>query len=791
MKALCKSVLIIICLIFIIVEIYAQSTIISQTKQTERLKCDAINAALSKPWGKLFCIERINGNYCMGDTMSHFNNNKDFEHLTFDISNNKVLANMGIQGTLKNITVYRDTYFANCSPPSGLTDGSWPGVWAAKDNSSYGPYSFTLDILGQHYELDKVDWDFRTGLLDNLFPVTEFTGPEGRFTIKLIAYAPVSSDGSKRIRGLVYGLYLENNSSEQLSGTIHLPKLFGNNRQAIGTYSWALFDPYDYEMALADTDLIRYDVPFELKRGEYIWVPVVFNMLGDSALQEINKIGTPVWLDQTTQYFRNMIGKMESPDDPYLAEFYERQVMEAFGSIAMSESGKIAGSNWGSYPATRQIWMKDFYYSSLPFTMLDTGLAQKLILWFNEFGVRPRGNILKGGVNHSLGISMASIMLAGLYYEYTGDREFFLQNQQLKDSWHQVIQELIASRQDPDIWLFPSKYISDGYIQLDYHTGSNVCVWFALISYANILEGVFNDRNNAVQLKEIADRVHSAILEKCTVAGPYGRQFIEATWRDGREAPMESDGEESDITLMPFYGFLPWDNPTYLNYMKFSMSEHNRLYQPDLHAITWFGVQSTAPGYLKGICAGTDMESLFGIHGYLTEIRKVTDADGSVWWWNYGWPSESIPDYGQVVRGVPGKSGWFSGIYASIFISRQLGLTFQAKSSSLKFTPFMLPGGISWNNFNLAGKRYSIDYHFDQNNVEVNLININPERLRMEFSLPLRPDQKGFQTYVNGNLFTDIQLNRYLNQDNISFLLDIPEKGNINVQLLPRGVRPE
>ena len=55
-----------------------------------------------------------------------------------------------------------------------------------------------------------------------------------------------------------------------------------------------------------------------------------------------------------------------------------------------------------------------------------------------------------------------------------------------------------------------------------------------------------------------------------------------------------------------------------------------------LHAITWFGVPSTAPGYLKGICAGTSSADLFGEHGYLKEVRKVTDADGSIWWWSYG-----------------------------------------------------------------------------------------------------------------------------------------------------------
>ena len=748
-------------------------------------KSNSIKEAISKPWGKLFYIERIDGKYKMGDTISQFNNNKEFEHLTFDISNNKVLANVGIQGSLKRMTIYRDSYFSNCSPPSGLTDGSWPGVWAAKDNSSYGPYSFSIELNGKNYDLDKVEWDFRTGLLDNLIPITELKGPNDQFKINLLTFAPISTDGKKRVRGLVYGLFLENNSTELLSGTIHLPKLFTNKRQDVnpilnGPLSWAIFDPYDFEMAIGDTEQQNFNVSFNLKKGEGIWVPVVFNNLGDTALYEINSLGTIEWLNQTEQYFRNIVGQVKTPEDPYLSEFFERQVLAAFGSIAMSESGKIAGSNWGSYPATRQIWMKDFYYSCLPFMRLDKDFAQKLILWFSEFGVRPKGNAMKGGVNHSVGISMASIMLAGQYYENTGDKEFFSGNIQLKKYWNDIITELISSRKDPDIWLFPSKYISDGSIKPDYHTGSNVCAWFALKSYARLLKEVYNEQAAGKEIEAIAGKVQNAIMDKCTINGPFGKQFIEATYRDGSEAPMESDGEESDITLMPYYGFLSWDDPTYLNYMRFSVSEHNTIYRPDLHAISWFGVPSTAPGYLKGLCAGTDHASLFGEHGYLNEIRKITDADGSIWWWNYY--SKKNPEYGEVERNsLPGKSGWFSGIYASVFIARHLGLSYDQTTNSLRFSPLMPSSGFTWNNFTLAGKIFSANYHFSNQSVTINLKSGNPDITKTDICLPVQSFRKGFKFYVNGRLSKDFKIIKYLNQDYISSSIDLPGKGEATI----------
>ena len=41
--------------------------------------------AVGRPWGKLFWIERRDGQYGMGDPGSRYSHNSDFEHLTFDI----------------------------------------------------------------------------------------------------------------------------------------------------------------------------------------------------------------------------------------------------------------------------------------------------------------------------------------------------------------------------------------------------------------------------------------------------------------------------------------------------------------------------------------------------------------------------------------------------------------------------------------------------------------------------------------------------------------------------------
>lgn len=40
-------------------------------------------------------------------------NDDNVADITFDISNNKVLANMDVNGAIKNLTIFRDTYRAN------------------------------------------------------------------------------------------------------------------------------------------------------------------------------------------------------------------------------------------------------------------------------------------------------------------------------------------------------------------------------------------------------------------------------------------------------------------------------------------------------------------------------------------------------------------------------------------------------------------------------------------------------------------------------------------------------
>ncbi len=727
---------------------------------------------LSGPQAKSFWIEQRDGHKRTGDALSRFATNTDYRELTFDIGNNKVLANVGMHGEIKTLTIYRDSYRAACNPAGG-----WPGVWLAKDNSSFGPYAYALEAGGATNDLAKVDWDFHTGLLDNLFPLTELRDPQHRFTVKLIIYAPVTADGGQRLRGVIYGLLLANQSSNTLTGAVVLPRLFASGRDK-GNLSWAQFDPFDFEIGRADAPSFTRRVPFDLAPGGRLWVPTVLYMPGEPTMTEVNQRGSCQWLEETHQYFRHLLGRLTTPADPFIGEFAERQVMQAFWAMAMSGTDTLAGSNWGSYPATRQIWAKDCFYSCLPFMARDPALARKMILWFDEFGVRQPGEVVAGGLNHSISLSVASLVLAAHYYDQTGDAEFFHKHPEFKGKWTKLLEALLASRQDPGVWLFPTRYISDGRLDCDWHCGSNVAVWRALDGWARLLREAYGDTATADHFTQAAARVQAAIRAKMVISGPFGPQFIEGVNRDGTVPRQTSDGEESDTTLMPFYGFLPYDDATYLHYMQFSMSTNNVQYVAATRSINWgSGVPATAPGYNKGLCAAVEREALFGEQGYFTEIRRVTDTDGSVPWWPYQ-NSQRL----AVRRAYPGKAGWFAGGFDTVFKSRFLGVSYDAPKHIFHFAPLASTGAFEWQDLPMGAEVFTVSFQPGAEGAQATFQNSTRHAVTLQVRLPAR--QAGARLLANDRVMTGAHA-RYLEQEVVDATVPVAAGEWVHLKMVP------
>ena len=69
-----------------------------------------IKEALSQETSRHFWVSCKDGIMESGDKESFYSKDLIHENLLFDISNNKVLANCSINGTVKNLTIYRGSY---------------------------------------------------------------------------------------------------------------------------------------------------------------------------------------------------------------------------------------------------------------------------------------------------------------------------------------------------------------------------------------------------------------------------------------------------------------------------------------------------------------------------------------------------------------------------------------------------------------------------------------------------------------------------------------------------------
>ena len=324
--------------------------------------------------------------------------------------------------------------------------------------------------------------------------------------------------------------------------------------------------------------------------------------------------------------------------------------------------------------------------------------------------------------------------MATLLYETTGDTAIFSRHPQWKNHWASILDEIIASRKFDDVWLFPTQFISDGPVKGDFHTGSNICLWKALTGYARLLTEVWHEPQAAARYAKVAADLKAAILTHNVFDAPSGKFLIEASNYGGRPPRMESDGEESDTTLAALYGFIDVDDPLYLGTMKFAMSPKNISYSPTLNAIRWEEVvPSTSPGYNKGVASAISRDECWGPRGHYAELRRVTDADGSVWWWTYG--QEKKPDPAKPTRAYSGigKAGWTAGVYTNLYRSRMIGVRYDAPTQIFRFAPMATLGRFTWKEMPLGTKRFNLGFD-PTGGASVN--NPTDKVLHLEITLP-------------------------------------------------------
>ncbi|MDO8682647.1 MAG: hypothetical protein Q7N50_04115 [Armatimonadota bacterium] len=691
-------------------------------KSTSHYVFKTIEEALNGECGKTFWASIRNGSLDYGDKETLFGKHLD-EDLTFDIGNNRILMNLDLKGTILNFVSYGETY---------PYDHPFPGVWTQKYYQHTKNLSYKIKVGAKTYDLKDLTDDYGVCLLGNVLPVTEFYVDE-KVQIKLIAFAPISADGAVRPSAAFYGLFIKNISGEKVKGVVYAPE--SSERITVRA---------------ADGIEAKPEIDYEIRSGKSFWLPLVLSAVpAEDALKEISKHGSIEWLRSTLTYFRNLTGDLHMPQDVYAGEFLERCLHQCFNATVMAPSGEIAGENsWGSYPLRDEMWMKDFHYTYMPLVMADPDLARRGILWFLKWSVRFTGRF-PGGVEHSISNSLAPVGMAAMYYANTGDKKFFNEHPEVKDKCKWLLDEALSLRKH-DAFLVASRFISDGGSAGDYHTGSNIFAWYCLTAFGRVLEEVYNDAETAASYRKAAEKIKKDLAKHNIIDGPFGKQYVEGIDADGKlpmkhvavkgvEDPaqvpyMAHDGEESDTTLASFYGYTTYDDLPLHNLKKFALSEHNILYMRNLHGIVWADPNSygtTFPGYISGLAAATDHETMSGQDGLLTRIRRLTDLDGSIWWWPFTQWKTTYRINDHPARGL-GKCGWASGVFCCLFISQVLGVSYDAPSRTLSFRPFSPSSDFTWDGFRLGESSFTASFRREASAVVLEVTNLNSHTITVK-----------------------------------------------------------
>jgi len=676
---------------------------------------DELDSVMSQATRFFWVSRDSDGRWDSGNPESFYASTVSNSAPVFTAGNSSVLCAVTPSGALKETCAFGEAY----SHPS-----QWPGGWVTWKRLRTGGLDFTIDLGGQKSS-PSAAWPCRTFYLANALPCTLYTSPLTE--ISLIHCPPISPDGKERPRGFVWAARLRNCSNASLSGKL-IPTVAGG-----------------LEAVTPDGKSALGGLPFSLAPGATVWLPMLVAQKGDkTAAAQLTARSPEEWILGTLAYWKRVTGYFLIANHPFDAELLTRTTVASLQTTCLDTNGKLTGPGYGTYPFSGTDNVRDSYYCSLPASIRDPELIKPLLAWFAQHAVRPPEPKYPAGIFHSLGNTLSPVMLAGQYFEASGDGAYFRDNPAFVEEMRTSLDQIADSHKKGTPWLFPSSYISDGKSIGDVHTGSNVCAWRAFSSFARILDEALGMSDTAAKYRRIADSIRQDLDKHNIIDTPSGPQYVEGRDRNGQLPANIHDGEESDTALMPFYGYLRRDNPAYVNFMIYAGSTNNAAFRTSTRGIVWedYGKEAkvrpvgprtadaTFPSYVTLAAGYAEAATLWGMDGPLTEIRRMTDVNGMFWWWPY----KTGGVRGQNLQRGPFESGWAEGFFSVLFISHVLGIHYDAPKKALTIAPVPGLGDFSWIDYPTGRDKFSISRQ--GRNFIVRNPNNHPVSLTVELDAP-------------------------------------------------------
>ncbi|MCE5328541.1 MAG: glycoside hydrolase family 15 protein [Planctomycetaceae bacterium] len=717
-----------------------------------------LSAAMDSPCSEFFGV----GPKGARDPHTLYSTSREIENLTFDVSNNQVLCSFTAAGLAQHACVVQ-------SLAAGELGGAFRGAYVTKEITAGGPWPLGIEIAGRPavtlHSLPSVQAD----LVANLLPM--FTYRTGGMRIRVLAFAPIDiarpelspraivlaveiyNEGSAAVQGRLRSTGVPTGQVSPVSSTGILP-VEGSGMHGRDAHATQQEHGRDAHATHGqEARATEAQAAFSLAGGAVQCLAFTCAIGADA--DETRAIQTRVaarpaldWINDTLAYHTRRLGTLSIPGDPYWAESLVRASELCRQSELHLPDGRFGGSFWGSRfcgPASWEnkfIWIKDIYHAMLPMGMLHPQLCAGAAAWFNQWGPPPQafGRGLArwpdaSPATHSPCNALAAYLLAGEYYRNTGDAAFFGGQADPLAGAIKMLGQIHASRRGEEM-LFPALYISDGDARGDWHTGSNVVIWKAFAEMSRLANEVYDVPDLAAAWASNAEELKAAILAHCAGASPHGRRFFEGANADGTFVAGH-DGEETDTTLMPFYGFCEADEPALLTHARVAMTSENPLYWPEMDGVWWTDDKhygATFPAWMTSLASAADEAELAR---QLLRIRRLTDLDGSIWWWPYlaGATDPNAPQRAAAAM----KCAWAAGVFACLFIHNILGLRADRPARRVSFRPFCPWPEFSWQNCRLGESCFDVTYRNDGQELSATLTNRNAEPYEAIIELMLPP----------------------------------------------------
>lgn len=644
---------------------------------------------------------------------SGFRSHDADRNLYYDIGNNLVGASVTPRGAIRRAMIFTGVRDAPVPAPPG---GIMPGVWHAYDYVNFcQEESFAFRVGEEFVEVSRTGLNQDTSLVAGAFPLTAVR--IGRMLVRQLVMAPVHQ--GRRLPGLLVVLRVTS-EAEVVATRLKVPgelEARGNSPRREGAEArFVLLDGLEEERR--DDEL---DLKVHPGRGAAV---AAFLAMGENAedlelqAKQAASLESGKLVEDTAAFFSGRLPMLAAEGTACeIGSILRRSVHAQTVSILRARDGTPAASSWGSDTSERVsvvkdwspdcIWMMDSFYNYLSAGLADPELWLDGVRFFLFRSLpnaaaravwRKAKKVAKGDRRpHSLGNAVAPVVLAGTYYDLTGDGAALSaieeadpargKRVEFKERMHRLLQSLLKTRSPGEPMLFQSQWLSDGPARGKYHTGSNVLAWHAFKSAARLYREVFRIPRRAKDYGEIADRMAADLRKHCTVERAGERMFSEGAGSD-----LVHDGEESGTTIAPFLGFCPADDPALVGYKRFGASPENPFWDEIGRGINWEGCGTTTPGFMSELAgARTEWE----LAGKLDKLLSLADVDGQ-WWW---WPRE--PKKPELIRARCGKCGWGTGVFLIQLLHNHVGITWDAPTAQLSIRPF-----VPWEEFAVAGLSY-------------------------------------------------------------------------------------